>query len=320
MTNQLSDKERATKARLQEIGSKLQASNPTHQASLREQLSEPTPVHVRIQPRKWQWALAPLAGVMAVLVLMVVINERQPQYAMNDFGGNSLNGNVMGTMDSASSLGSETGLSSSSYIPSRPWNKFLNKKDIAEYQDTYGTALEESRRYNVLSKDLDEKTQVQDLFKLYDGSVTNVSDTMNRFTITGTIPQEDIKSFQDRIEKLAAHDKYFSMNNTGQSRTQDLMKAPTDEARQKIQDNVDFVDVVVTLDILPSLWSSSTYDIRRVVAGYEKPALIQTVLIMFIFVLSTAITFFTATFWILIPVGYLIWRRKKSRSTLKFLD
>jgi len=321
MTYKPTDKEEATKARLQNIGATLRSSNPNHQSSLRAQLISPAPVHVKTSPRNWKWFLAPMGGVLAVFVLIVVANQvRQPQM-IDTYYDDVLVSDVSNTLGDASGLSGETGLSSGrSYIPSMPWKRNVSKNEIAEYQDTYGTSLEENRQYRVLTKDLDDKENVQDLFTLYEGSVERVSDTVNRFNIVVTIPQTDIERFQDRIQDLASKDKYFSINGAGVSRTLDLMRAPTDEARQKIQDDVDYVDVIVTLEKMPSLWSTSSYDVKRVIAGYSDPGLFQSILIMFVFMTSMAIVFLTATFWFIIPLGYWIWRRKKTKSTLRFMD
>jgi hypothetical protein len=81
------------------------------------------------------------------------------------------------------------------------------------------------------------------------------------------------------------------------------------------KDRVEYVEVTVSVEQIPSLWQvEGSYELRQVIAGYETPNLWQRMVINVLTVFLVGLEVLSATFWVLIPLavfGFVILRRRR---------
>lgn len=118
--------------------------------------------------------------------------------------------------------------------------------------------------------------------------------------------EQNLSNREELEQQLAQHQQFL---------------AEREATKDEIEDRVEYVDISLYVNHIPSWWQAGDYhELRQSFAGYTDPSLGQKVLINFIYVVSKLLVLLSYTFWLIIPFLIWRWRRSRERKMFQALD
>lgn len=137
---------------------------------------------------------------------------------------------------------------------------------------------------------------------------------------------ERIETIQEQIDTLTAQieredDEDARNQLIAQRNARETEKAAQENEKLRVVNETHLADVHITVQHVRPWWqTTSRYELEKSVTGFEQPSFGQSFWINVLFILRGLITFFSYTFWILIPLTvWWVWRKARWERLERYL-